>query len=79
MSFKFYNHLDGEERAGCFTLTVFTASILWLFLMVAWVGLRCVIVVFSAFFTERKIQFHFEIIIFDPSIYIEWTIPNLLH
>ena len=47
VSVKFCNHLDGEERAGFFALTVFlTASDLWLFLVVLWVGLRCVIVVF---------------------------------
>ena len=26
MSFKFCNHLDGEERASCFTLTVYLTS-----------------------------------------------------
>ena len=41
------SNLDKEERAGCF---VFLMSCycyaLWLFLMVMWVGLQCVIVVF---------------------------------
>ena len=50
MSVLFFNHLDGEERGGCFTLTVFlvsfTVSILWLLLTVPLVALRCVIVVF---------------------------------
>ena len=44
------NHLDGEERAGCFTLTVFlmssAVSVLWLFLTVLWVSLQKVIVLF---------------------------------
>ena len=48
MSFKFCNQVDGEERTGCFTLTVFLMScdsVLWLFLNEQWVSLRCVIVV----------------------------------
>ena len=46
--FKFCNHLDEEDRAGCFTVIVFLMScLLWLFLMVPLVGgLQCVIVVF---------------------------------
>ena len=39
----------GEERAGCFTLIVFLMGcdcVLWLFHMIPWVGLQCVIVVF---------------------------------
>ena len=46
---KFCNHLDGEERAGCFTLfscCVVSVCILWLILMVTWVCLQCVIVEF---------------------------------
>ena len=48
MSFWICYHLDGEKRAGCFTLTVFlvTVSVLWLFLTVPWIGLQCVILVF---------------------------------
>ena len=44
-------YVDEEETAGCFTLLVFLVScdcvsVLWLFLMVPWVGLKCVNVVF---------------------------------
>ena len=51
MSVYFCNHIDGKERAGCFTLTAFLVfcvivSVLWLFLAVTWVGLGCEIVVF---------------------------------
>ena len=50
VSILFCNNLNGEERAGCFTLTVFiclvTVSVLWLFLTVPWAGLQCAIVVF---------------------------------
>ena len=44
----FCNHLDGEEGSGCCALIVFlvTSIVLWLFLMVPWIGLRCAIVVF---------------------------------
>ena len=46
----FCNHLQEEERAGCFLLSscgcLATVSVLWLFLTLPWVGLRCVIVVF---------------------------------
>ena len=49
-SFKFCNHLNEEERAGCLAFIVFgcldTVSVLWLFLTVPWVGLQFVIVVF---------------------------------
>ena len=42
--------LDEEERAGCFALLsigcLVTVNVLWLFLMVLWVGLKCVIEVF---------------------------------
>ena len=52
--FKFCNHLDEEKRAGSFALIVFlvflTVAVLWLFLAVPWVGLKCVIVVFSRVF-----------------------------
>ena len=44
------NYLDGEERAGCLTLTVFLMScdsVLRLFPALSWAGLQCVIVVFS--------------------------------
>ena len=47
--FLFGNHLDEEERAGCFVLIVLclvTVNVLWLFLSVPWVGLQCVILVF---------------------------------
>ena len=48
--FYFCHHLDGEKRAGCFTLIVFLMSenviVLLLFLTVPWVGLQCVIEVF---------------------------------
>ena len=43
------NHLDWEERAGCFTLSswcLVTVTVLWLFLGVPWAGLQRVIVVF---------------------------------
>ena len=49
MSFLVCNHLDEEERAGCFALIVLclaTVNVLWLFLTVSWVGLQCVSVVF---------------------------------
>ena len=40
------NHLDREEKAGCFTLIVFLIScwglVLWLFLTVSWVDLQYV-------------------------------------
>ena len=40
----------GKRGPGCFTLTVFLLSydcyVLWLFLVVPWAGLLCVIVVF---------------------------------
>ena len=48
--FQFCNHLDEEERAGCFVLIVFlviiTVNIMWLFLTMPWVGLQCVILAF---------------------------------
>ena len=36
--FYFCNKLDGEEKAGCFTLFVFLVIVivLWLFLTVSW-------------------------------------------
>ena len=41
------NHVDGEERAGCFTLSSWCLKIaVWLFLTLSWVGLKFVIVVF---------------------------------
>ena len=49
--FWFFNHLDEEERAGCFALLSFgylvTTYALWLFLTVPLVGLQFVIVIFS--------------------------------
>ena len=48
--FLFCNHLQEEERGGCFLLLSYgclvTVSALWPFLTVPWVVLRCVIVVF---------------------------------
>ena len=50
MSFLVCNDLDEEKRAGCFAFIVFaclvTVNVLWLFLMVPWVGLQCEVVVF---------------------------------
>ena len=46
---QFCNYLDGEERAGCLTVSFWCLVIvivLWLFATVPWVGLQCVIVVF---------------------------------
>ena len=44
---QFCNHLEEEERAGCFSYRCLAAvNVLWLFLTVPWVGLLCVIVVF---------------------------------
>ena len=39
-----------EEKAGCFAIIrcIVTVNVLWLFLMVLWVGLQCVIVVFPS-------------------------------
>ena len=46
---KYGIFIDGEERAGCFTLTVFLVLCDWpcsvALLTVPWVGLHCVIVV----------------------------------
>ena len=44
------NHIDEEERAGCFTLylssqCLVNVSVLW-FLAMPWVGLHCYVVVF---------------------------------
>ena len=48
--FEFCNHLEEEEKTGCLAFIVlqmyFSIYVLWLFLMVPWVGLQCVIVVF---------------------------------
>ena len=30
-------------------------------------------------FTEKEIKFHSEIITWDPCVYIQWTIPSVLH
>ena len=56
MSILACNHLDGEERAGCFA---FASSwhlviVLWLFLTVPWVCLQFVI---GAFTDHTHIQF----------------------
>ena len=56
----FCNHLNGEERAGCFAKFVFLVSLdcEWLFLAVSWVCLHFVIVVFPdhthLLFLKRK-------------------------
>ena len=46
----FLNHLEEEERAGCFAFIVFRMScycnVPWLFLTMPWAGLQCVVVVF---------------------------------
>ena len=51
VSFLVLNHLEEEERAGCFVFVVIeclvTVYVLLFFLTVPWVGLQCVIVVFS--------------------------------
>ena len=55
--FWFCNHLEGEERAVCFAIVlqmccyywcscVAAIGILWLFLAMPWVGLRCVVVLY---------------------------------
>ena len=47
-----FNHLEEEEKAGCFAIIVLQmycynkCSDLWLFLTVLWVGVQYVIVVF---------------------------------
>ena len=51
VSVLFCNHLDGEERAGCFAICLsswclVTVSVMWFFLVVPWVGLWCVFVLF---------------------------------
>ena len=47
----FFDHLEEEEKTGYFAFFVLhnivTIIALWLFLTVQWVGLLCVIVVFS--------------------------------
>ena len=48
--FYFCNHLDEEERAVCFSLVfswcLVTVTVMWLFLTMPWIGLRCVIAAF---------------------------------
>ena len=48
--FSICNHLDEEDRVGCFALLSFlcliTVNFLWFFLTVSWAGLQFVIVVF---------------------------------
>ena len=48
VSFLLFNHLDEEERAVCFTLfsAVLGLSVMWLFLVVSWFGLKSEIVTF---------------------------------
>ena len=50
VSYLVFNHFYEKERAGCINsiAVLLTASVLWLFLTVPWVGLQCVIVVFVA-------------------------------
>ena len=50
--FSLCNHLEEEEKAGCFGNLlsyryIVTINVLWPFLTVSWVGLQYVIVVFS--------------------------------
>ena len=55
--FQFCNHHDGEERASWLLyLSLVTVSVLWLFLMVPWVGLQWVIVVFTDYTDYLKGQ-----------------------
>ena len=44
--FKFCNHLDGEERAGCFALSSWCLMIVVWLLTMPWICLQFVIVVF---------------------------------
>ena len=48
--FSFCNHLEEEEKAGCFVIFVLQMycyyNVLFLFIMVPWAGLQCVILVF---------------------------------
>ena len=46
VSFYSCNHIGWEERTGCFTDILVTVSVLWIFFMVPWAGLLCVIVEF---------------------------------
>ena len=50
MQYFVSNHLHREEKAGYFTLFVFkclvNVIVLWFFLIVPWVGLKCVSVLF---------------------------------
>ena len=43
--FYFCNIFEEEERSGCFALLsyrcIVSVNVLWLFLMVPWVGLQC--------------------------------------
>ena len=43
--FYFCNNFEEEERSGCFALfsyrCIVSVNVLWLFLMVPWVGLQC--------------------------------------
>ena len=59
--FWFCNHLEEEEKASCFAIIVLrciaTSNIMWLSLMVLWVGLQYVNVVFP-----DHTHLHFEIV-----------------
>ena len=50
MHSSFCNHFEEEEKAGCVAILshrcIVTLNVLWLFLMVPWVGLQYVIVIF---------------------------------
>ena len=48
--FSLCNHLEEKEKVGIFAFLskkcIATINVLWLYLMVPWIGLQCVIVVF---------------------------------
>ena len=57
---SFCNHLEEEEKAGCFAINVLQVysyyNVLWLFLTMSWVGQKCVNVIFpdrTHFFKEQ--------------------------
>ena len=56
VAFIVCNHVDEEERAGCFASLSFgclvTVNVLWLFLTVSWVGLQCVMWYFLILLSE---------------------------
>ena len=58
------NHIEGEEKAGCFVIIVLQIIVMWLH-TVPWVGLQFVIVVFPdhthlifAIFARHLVKFH---------------------